>query len=225
MFDRKTVKKGSTIKKRVIQPLFIVVAIIVAFLIGLTINNSLLPETKEAKEESNNYEFNISSSTFSDTKIEEQSNSCIQEQNTSNRQANPTVARQSSVNATGHRPNQQHVTPNSPSTNNASRYTSNQTKPSADYLHLFHSVVKDFHRAEAEWLKVKRDGYVNRNVSDAIEQFARNFKQNIKSLKSDSKNFNLLSNVEKKKIEEMEHFLSDVTRYYHSYPSSSNREK
>lgn len=223
MSDGKTIKNKSIIKKRIIQPLLVCMAIIVAFVIGLTINSGMLSEVKETKGENCNYEFNIPSPSLSNSEVVEQSNVHNKMEHASNGQANSVEEHPMRVNSSGTRPIQQMVNPISPSTGNTSRNMSNETKPSADYLRLFHSVVKDYHRSRAEWAKVKRDGFINKRGHNAIEHFTRNFKQNLYSLKNDSKNYNLLSNAQKSEIKEIEHFINDVTRNYHSYPDSPNR--
>lgn len=108
------------------------------------------------------------------------------------------------------------VSKDSRSSNGQNSQTASKA-PSKEYMDLFHNVEKDFYKIRNAYNEIKRDGYRIREFDQQVSSY-RNFEYNMASLKYDKKNYNLLSDKQKKRIEEFSHLLDDIKRNYHRYP-------
>lgn len=112
---------------------------------------------------------------------------------------------------------------NSNSSNEGHASQPAEVYPSKGYLELLSTVQRDYNNANSAFATVKKQGWRSRATDQAVDHYIRNIDNNLRSLKSDSKNYNALNNNQKGMINSFARLADDIDRYYYNYQTTPPR--
>lgn len=113
---------------------------------------------------------------------------------------------------------------NSSNSNGVQSSQSTEVYPSQGYLDLLRTVQRDYNNAKSAFATVKNQRWRTRSTDNTIEHYMNNIDNNLKSLRSDSKNYNALDNNQKELINAFTRLADDIDRIYFKYPAAPPRE-
>lgn len=112
---------------------------------------------------------------------------------------------------------------NSNGTNGVQPSQPAEVYPSKGYLELLSTVQRDYNNANSAFATVKKQGWRSRTTDQTIDHYINNIDNNLRSLKSDSKNYNALNNNQKGLINAFARLADDIDRIYYKYPTTPPR--